>query len=181
MEHWFDALSRPTTRRTALKGAAVAVLGIGLGLPALRPSTAQAAESEPCFAPCIQASTREWDTAYAGCLQLKRAGTVNFAAAVLGAAPLVILSFLQNVAAVSCGSSAELDWHRASLACRGSECGNGAKYPGGTVPVPPKPKPKCDPIDEIACGDTCCYTFNKCCPDASAPGGYACWAADHTC
>ncbi len=68
-----------------------------------------------------------------------------------------------------------------SNACRGSECGNNSKYPGGAAPTPPKTTPKCDPKLEVVCGELCCATYNQCCPDASGPGGYKCWSSNHKC
>jgi hypothetical protein len=75
-------------------------------------------------------------------------------------------------------SSAELDFHRDSLACRGSECGDGSKYPGGAAQKPPPPK--CDPIREKVCGDICCNVITDCCLSAKT-GRYLCYAAGHNC
>jgi hypothetical protein len=82
---------------------------------------------------------------------------------------------LGTVPVGSCLSKAELTWHRAVEACRGSECGDPSKYPGGQAPKPPPPK--CDPSQEVVCGDRCCDLSAECCACSSEPSGYCCCAA----
>jgi len=178
MEHWFDALARPQDRRTALKAALVA--GGALLVPGMRAPRAWATEREPCFVPCQQAAQRAWGDAlgrcsksvsYAGMGALGLASTGN----VLGAALLGWLAIGEDAV---CRPSAELAYHRAALACRGSECGNPDKYPGGAT-KPKPPPPKCDPVEEKACGDICCNIITDCC--SSKKGGYVCYAAGYNC
>lgn len=80
----------------------------------------------------------------------------------------------------SCHSSAELAWYQATTACKGEECGNPDKYPGGAkAPPPKKPKQVCDSPDRpIVCGTDCCASFNKCCPNPKDPSGYSCYGAN---
>lgn len=178
MEHWFDSLARPHSRAAALKAGALA-LGVALAGPLLRPQLARATEQEPCFGPCVKATADRWETAVDACLTANKVNTVGTVTKVL-TDPFVgvLLGALQTTTDLACRNQAELDWRRNSLACRGSECGNGAKYPGGTVPPPPKPKPKCDPDQEKVCGDICCYVTTDCC---LKNGAYLCYAVGHNC
>jgi hypothetical protein len=178
VEHWFDALSRPQSRRTVLKGAAVA--GVALVVPGVRVPRASATEREPCFVPCEQAATDRWlkgaDNCAARTYMLVGQGTASLLYGGLALAGL--FTFAAAAGAASCMSSAELDFHRDSLACRGSECGDGSKYPGGAAQKPPPPK--CDPIREKVCGDICCNVITDCCLSAKT-GRYLCYAAGHNC
>ncbi len=177
-EHWFDTLSRPHTRRTTLKGAALAVAA-AVALPALRPRTAAAATTLPCFRDCVEEATGKWADRRDVC---KRIGEVSRASLLTWVynpvGPPLLMSILGNAQAADCYSDANATWARGMANCREPECGDRSKYPGGNAP---RVLPKCDPKEEIACGDTCCYTFNKCCPNPNAPGGYSCWAAHHVC
>jgi hypothetical protein len=178
MEHWFDALARPQSRRTVLKGAALA--GAALVVPGVRVPRASATEREPCFRPCQRAATERWNSGIDSCsfrthtLVAQYGGSLLYgqlvAAALLGYAALATEG--------SCLASAELTYHRDSLACRGSECGDGAKYPGGATQKPPPPK--CDPMREKVCGDICCNVVTDCCLSAKT-GRYVCYAAGHNC
>ena len=144
MEHWFDDLSRrPQTRRTVMKAAAVAAGA--LIVPGLRTPRARATGTEPCFVPCNEAAAKRWRNQQKSC-----GSDPTYLLAIGGAAgPLSVIAVLQLVNQLRCMSSVEVDWHRDVIACRGSECGNSEKYPGGKVP---KPKPKCDPGQEIVSG-----------------------------
>jgi hypothetical protein len=179
VEHWFDRLSRPHTRRSALQ-AALGVAAAGVAAPALRPPLAYATDREPCFQPCMQAAAVRANASHARCEQLAALAHVDILNG-SHAPDDVLVSILDAATVVSCLASAQVTLHFDVLGCRDAECGNEAKYPGGKVAPPPTAKPKCDPKEEIACGDTCCYTFNKCCPNPNAPGGYSCWAAHHVC
>jgi hypothetical protein len=178
MDHWFDALSRSHDRRTALKGAAVA--GGALLLPFLRVPTAWATEREPCFTPCQQAAKDRWNASRDMCRRGTDASLSTVAATgAMGNLPLAaLLSWLGAAETASCMNTGELAYHRAALACRGSECGNPEKYPGGAT-KPKPPPPKCDPIEEKACGDICCNVITDCC--SSKKGGYVCYAAGYNC
>jgi hypothetical protein len=179
VEHWFDALARPHSRATTLKAGALG-LGAALAGPLFRPQLARATEQEPCFGPCVKAAADRWGTALDACFTANKANTV-VTAGKLVTDPFfvgVLLAALQTTNDLGCRGAAELSWHRNSIACRGSECGNGAKYPGGTVPPPPKPAPKCDPVQEKVCGDICCYVTTDCC---LKNGAYLCYAVGHNC
>jgi hypothetical protein len=171
-EHWFDRLSRPHSRRTALKAALAA--GAALTLPASRLADAWATPTEPCFKPCQDAATAKWSTDESHCTKTMGA---NFAIVGASASQSIGLSiatvYVIQAAGFYCLADAEITWHRSLLACRGSECGNPAKYPGGQKPRPPAPK--CDPTLEIVCGDTCCHHTAECCSCKSA--GAKCCAA----
>lgn len=181
MEHWFDALSRPHSRRAALKTALA--VGVGLGLPALRPPAARATPKDPCWKPCIDAAGAQWNAAFAGCRRLGNLGGVNLVStAWLGLSPNTLLGALEVARWLSCDSSAELAWYQATTACKGEECGNPDKYPGGAeAPPPKKPTKVCNSPDRpIVCGDDCCASFNKCCPNPQDPSGYSCYGANAT-
>lgn len=177
MEHWFDRLSRPHTRATVLKAALAA--GAAAALPALRTPRAWATPTEPCFGPCNDDAAAEWhntvnDVGPSGC---KHNILKGVAVTVVG--PLGVGGILLTLWGVSdfesCMASAELKWHREVLKCRGSECGDPKKYPGGKAP---KPRPKCSPAQEIECGDICCNNIAECC---SCKSGYACCASGRQC
>lgn len=170
MEHWFDRLSRPHSRRAMLKG--VAATGAALALPWVRVPSAWATPTEPCFKPCNDAATKEWNDARAFCVRNYVAGTSFPAILSVGGSPAgsVLQLLLGGVAGEQCKSAAELAWHRDLLKCRGSECGDSAKYPGGK---PKKPVQKCVPGQEVQCGDTCCNIVDECCQCKNG-GAYMC-------
>jgi len=183
MEHWFDRLSQPQTRRTMLKAAAVGA-GAALFAPVFRPQLAWATEGDPCFIPCVNAGTVKWNAAKQACgATAQRVAGAGFVFLMTGnVGPAALLGLAANAGLTSCLSSGELTWHRDTLDCRGAECGNGTKYPGGTVPPPPNPQVPCtDPAKPIPCGKECCYSVNHCCPDAATDGGYKCWSVNHVC
>jgi hypothetical protein len=168
VEHWFDSLSRPRTRRTALKAAALA--GAGLVLPAIRVPRAAAAPTEPCFTPCNDAALAAWDATKngvrpGGCKYFVAAGAAFTLAGHVG--PGGVLAAIGGLKFGSCLDSAELTWHRALVACRNPECGDHAKYPGGRAR-------ECSYPDEIACGNICCNALGNpdCC--SSRTRGYVC-------
>lgn len=170
-EHWFDRLSRPHTRRTALKAAAVA--GVALTLPNVRLPRAWATPGEPCFQPCIDAALAKWTSTYEAC---NTSLTYRLLWASISVnVPNIVIGILESEV-VGCGSRGELTWHRDTLACRGTECGDPAKYPGGQKPRPPAPK--CDRSRETVCGDICCHIIAECC---ACKAGFACCAAGSNC
>ena len=168
MDHWFDRLAQPHTRRTTLK--ALALGGAALALPDLRVPQASATTGEPCYNPCVNAAGKAWQSELdAVCKPLFRGGILG---AVSGS---VIQTWLSVLSGWHCDSSAELTWHRAIEACRGSECGDPATYPGGQAPKPPAPK--CLAGQEVVCGDRCCDVIAECCACSSEPSGFCCCAA----
>lgn len=179
MDHWFDRLSRPYTRRTMLKAGAVA--GAALLLPASRVPKAWATSGEPCFKPCTDAAAKDFSSTRNGlCKAL--AGPQLFGSLLLGfPSPLAGAVLLQGAFKFTdCLSNAELGWHKAVEACRGSECGNPGRYPGGQAPR--NPPPKCDPVAEIVCGNICCdIVAAQCCPCSTVDGGYICCASNANC
>lgn len=171
MEHWFDTLSRPQTRRSALK-AALGIAAAGIALPGLRPELAFAADREPCFKPCLAAATRRFNTMLSGCEQLLARTKLNMLSTSVAPEDLLI-RILDTSSAVSCLASAELRFALGVAGCRSSGCGDGDTGPGGSAP----PKPTCDPKDEILCVDTCCSTTSICCPSSEIK----CWSTNHVC
>jgi hypothetical protein len=175
MDHWFDRLTQPHTRRTALKAGALA--GALLVLPARSLPKAWATGTEPCYKPCIDAAAKQWsDTRNGACKAAS--GSVFFGAlwfAMSGQLGPAVAHAFAGYGTAGCLADAELAWHRAIEQCRGSECGDPSKYPGGQAPRPPAPK--CTAGEEFACGDTCCNVVNECCPCAKVPSGYTCCAA----
>jgi hypothetical protein len=170
VEHWFDRLSRPHTRRAMLKGAVAA--GAALAVPALRSPNAWASLTEPCFKPCTDAAKKQWLSADQSCSNTHKLRSAGLLAMVGGGAPGLLIGVLGGLASAnSCFADAELSWIRDSRACRGSECGDPAKYPGGH-----KPRPKCTPVEEISCGDTCCNSVDECCQCKNG-GNYVCCSA----
>lgn len=167
--HWFDQLTEPRTRRTMLKASALA--GASLLLPKGLMSSALATPTEPCFQPCVQAAGTKFDsTRDIDCKVAFWGEVISIVNPVFGLLPALLKLGEQ----VHCMSSSELRWHRDREACRGSECGDPAKYPGG---APPRgPKPKCDPTVEIPCGDSCCNAVTECCL-CPKDGRYQCCAA----
>jgi len=170
-EHWFDRLSRPHSRGTALKAAAAAAMA--LALPNVRLPRAWATPGEPCWTPCNDAALDKWNATVNGCSNAVL-GRI-WASVATGSYPNLILATLESVI-FSCGSRGEVTWHRDVLACRGSECGDPSKYPGGRKPPPPPPK--CDPTRETVCGDICCNIVAECCP---CKGGFICCASGANC
>jgi hypothetical protein len=167
MAHWFDRLAQPHTRRTALKAGAIG--GAMLVLPLSRSPKAQATASEPCYRPCVVAASTAFSAQASNC-QVEALTSI----AVLGQFQ-IIPGFLGALASWKCRSSADLTWHEAAEACRGSECGNPAKYPYGQLPR--VPGPKCTPGEEVECGDRCCSIVAECCPCSANSSGYCCCAA----
>jgi hypothetical protein len=168
MEHWFDRLAQPHTRRTALKAGALA--GAMLVLPNSRLPKASATTGEPCFYPCVEAAKTACRAQRANCGRNIDGGLVG-----LVATASVIQGFLVPLVGWNCLSSAEITWHRAVDACQGSQCGDPGKYPGGQLPKPPPPK--CTPGFDVACGDRCCSVAAECCACSADPSGYCCCAA----
>jgi hypothetical protein len=173
MEHWFDRLARPHTRRATLKAAALA--GASLTLPLGRPLLAQASKSEPCFNFCAADAFDKWQDAKKVCKGTAAANAFATIFAPLG--PIgVVLAFVHDVEIGSCLSSAEVHWHRDIESCNAPQCGNPTKYPGGREPG--QPPPACDPQQEIVCGDRCCNIVTECC---ACKGGYVCCASGRNC
>jgi hypothetical protein len=167
MAHWFDRLAQPHTRRTTLKAGVIG--GAMLVLPLSRSPQAQATATEPCFKPCVAAAATAWTTRLNGCDRQVLISGVS-----VGTGQLVG-SFLGLLSGWHCVSGADLSWHEAVEACRGSECGDPAKYPYGQLPR--APGPKCTPGEEVECGDRCCSIVAECCPCSADSSGYCCCAA----
>lgn len=171
MEHWFDNLSRPHSRRTTLKAAVVA--GVALIVPGVRTSRAWATQNEPCYKACVVAAANQWIDEDALCFgAFTGTAFVNALLASTGIGLLGLLGTGFNFR--KCVSLAELAWRRRTLACRGSECGDTEKYPGGKAP-----KRKCDPDQEVPCGDDCCNSFKVCCHCKNGGNYICCIDAEH--
>jgi hypothetical protein len=168
MAHWFDRLAQPHTRRTTLKAAALGATAIAL--PNLRLPPARATTGEPCFQPCVNAANQAFDAQAKIC---GRQDSLNYAGSLLTASAATF--FLGSLVLWNCASSVQLSWHQAVDSCRGSNCGNRGKYPGG--PAPTQPPPKCTPGYDVVCGDRCCNVVAECCACSADPSGYCCCAA----
>lgn len=142
-EHWFDRLSRPHSRRTVLKAAAVA--GAALVLPNVRVPRASAAQRPPCFATCRQLAFDAWRKNRDDC---KNTGFLKGA--------VLVLFFQEDL--MDCIARGGATWHRDMLDCEEPECGDPGKYPGGN-----KPRTVCTPNEEFQCGDICCNVVTDCC------------------
>lgn len=177
MDHWFDRLAQPHSRRTMLKAGALA--GAALILPAVRIPKAWATAGEPCYQPCAAAASAEFSktknqTCKGGAAPVLVSALVGF-----GTPTSVLLAYRGLNDFLNCLSNAELNWHQAVESCRGSECGDPAKYPGGQAPR--KPPPKCTPGSEVVCGSICCDITAQCCPCSTVEGGYICCAGNANC
>lgn len=172
-DHWFDDLSQTHTRPAVLKAAALA--GVAMLVPWLRVPTAAATPTDPCFTPCMNAAGSAFSATKNGAC--KAIGTLHlvdmYAMALVPSLAFWLTSQGQPYA--DCLARAELAWHRDSLECRGSDCGDSSKYPGG---VPKRPPQKCTPGEEFQCGDICCYVTTDCC---SKNGQFSCYATGHNC
>jgi hypothetical protein len=176
MEHWFDRLAAPQTRRTTLKAAAVAAAG--LVLPLSRVPRARATQSEACAKECVAAAQKSWDTAADACYAGgSRDGYKTFALLVYGQVPAAFIDgYLGAQRKVSCLAEAELKGRREGDRCNGPECGDPSKYPGGNPIGRP---PGCDD-GYILCGERCCNTANAYCqgcngvPTCCVAGGNCC-------
>ncbi len=157
-----------------LKAGAVA--GAALILPAGRIPMAWALTSDPCFKPCTTAAAKAFASTRNGTCKLMAAPFFAGLLA-LGTPESTILLFRGANDFNNCLGNAELDWHRAVEACRGSECGNPATYPGGQAPR--KPQPKCP--GAVPCGNDCCDIVAQCCPCSTVESGYICCASNANC
>jgi hypothetical protein len=162
-EHWFDRLSRPYSRRRALKVALAG--GVALALPNLRLPRASAATRPPCFATCRDLAIEDWRIAGDACNQT---GFLKGA--------MLYLFYRETV--LDCYARNQVAFRRDWLACYQPECGDPGKYPGGN-----KPRTVCTPNEETQCGDICCNVVTDCCLNkrtgeyqccARIPGGVAC-------
>src|SRR5450755_3749815 len=104
MEHWFDRLAQPHTRRTALKAGALA--GAMLVLPNSRLPQASATTAEPCFQVCAAAAATAYNAQNANCIRLFFQSS---AGAIL---TFSVLPWLGDLLGWDCQSSNELNWHR---------------------------------------------------------------------
>jgi hypothetical protein len=152
MEHWFDGLARPHTRRTGLKAAVAA--GASLLLPVGLPSSASAKRKEACYGPCLQLAQAQQEQDDQACAQ--RFGTASWAESV----PVIggTLASLRHERWTGCNALASVRWHEEIIRCRFQPaCGDPARYPGGQAPtsVPQPPIGGCDP-GSVLCGDYCC-------------------------
>jgi hypothetical protein len=177
VDHWFDRLSQPHTRRTMLKAGAVA--GVALVLPAGRIPKAWATTGEPCFKPCTDAAAKDFRATRSGTCDPIGGGSLLVGAIGLGSIPGFASQVVNYMNWLNCLGNTELNFHRAVESCRGSECGDPAKYPGGQTPR--KPPPKCTAGSEVVCGDICCDIISQCCPCSTVEGGYICCAGNANC
>lgn len=161
MEHWFDRLSQPHTRRATVKAAALA--GAALVLPVGRLPLAWATKAEPCYADCYQAAVTKWKSDNAECARARNQGQVrsNYVSLLLGSDAGSTLRSLTSARAISCDAFANVAWHQAAFNCKQPECGDPGLYPGGNAPGPAPGQ--CDPTQEIPCGDGCCNNIAECC------------------
>ncbi len=178
MEHWFDHLAEPHTRRTSLKAAALA--GAALVLPVGRLSSAWAAHPYPCTFSCIEEATAQWRQAGDTC---DRATGVRlggaYIATLAGALPGAVLAVVALGRGLSCLSTAELAYHRDVHLCFDPECSDPAKYPGGNPPAIVCKDPgyvPCGPSPQDCCNSAnaecqqcpgklvCCRKGSNCCP-----------------
>lgn len=176
VEHWFDTLSRPHSRRTTLRVAAVA--GAALMFPALRTPRAAALDTaEPCLEPCMNAAARRWDATKNGICKV-RGGVPSFSGLFQFPSPTPMLIFLLgSIEGANCFSSAEVRWHRDTRACD-QECGSSGNSPGGADE--PKPKPEvCDPAQQIKCGEGCCNNLYVCCQCKNGGKFICCTDSEH--
>jgi hypothetical protein len=161
MDHWFDQLARPHTRRTTLKAAALA--GAALVVPIGRLPAASAAQTEACYKTCRDIAYSQWETDFDACRRQSHRGTANtYLAMLTGAGPGFLLGALNIGQTLSCGSSAELTWHRNNESCLQPQCGDSGKYPGGNAPG----NNLCTRYGPgyVACGEECCDSSNaECC------------------
>ena len=173
-EHWFDALSRPHTRRTALKAALAG--GLALTLPQLRATGARAAGNEPCYLPCIDAAKQQFANTYRDACGFAKESqqTAGVFGVIFGqpyvAAGTLYASFITKVA---CEAAAELTYRRDMANCTASQCGDPQHYPGGAKSAPAQAECKF-PVEEKPCGpDFCCETAKSDCVHCSN-GEYRC-------
>ena len=158
MDHWFDTLARPHTRRTAVRSA---VLAAGaLLLPVGRLPSASANSDEPCYHACQQLANAVQDQADQQCA--KRYGVRSFAESV----PLLggTLTSLRNERWTGCNAVASCQFYQDSINCSfRPDCGDPSRYPGGQLPTPvPTPPPGgCDPGEVLCGGVVCCNPANK--------------------
>lgn len=169
MAHWFDALARPHTRRTALKAAGFA--GAALLLPLRAPQTAGALTAEPCYRPCMDLAQAAQNQA--GELCDKHYGIKGFGES----APLVggLLTSLRNDRWIYCKALANTRAHTAKYHCASDEeCGDPSRYPFGGAPTPvPVSNPACGEGKFVDCGDQpCCNLAYASCVGCS--GGPVC-------
>jgi hypothetical protein len=172
MEHWFDRLAKAHPRRTTLKAAALAAGA--LVAPGVRLPRAWATTNEPCFKPCAAAASAAFAKDRNTCDRIVGAGYLGFA---LGPVPGVVMALVGQNNALQCSAASELNWYKATNACRGSECGNPAKYPGGATSPPPPPPSGCVESGGLICGDKCCNATGdpECCRCPKS-GEYQCCA-----
>lgn len=168
MEHWFDRLSQPHTRRATIKAGVLA--GAALVLPVGRLSSAAAAA--PCFNACQQESVSQWQTDLDACAQaFDRGQAIAYANLFGGLGPAAVLSGLSSWKAVNCSAKAQTNWHMNSLSCSEPQCGNPQKYPGGN---PPGQVPVCTDPGYVPCGPSardCCGPpdLAECCSCKKGP------------
>jgi hypothetical protein len=165
MEHWFDRLTHPHTRRTMVKSSALA--GAALLLPGIRPSAVRASTSEPCFKTCRQIAKTDWKANEDACIRdhkLKQ-GRV-YLSLLIGGGPAVLTAFIVANEGLSCLNGSDMAFVSEMQQCRQPQCGDPGKYPGGNAPVAICRDPgwvPCGP-DPIGCCDSsnaeCCQCSN---------------------
>jgi len=178
MEHWFDRLTQPHTRRTTLRAAAIG--GAALFLPLGRFSLARAFKAEPCYNFCTDEAHAQWTADVEACGAAfspnKTPGYVRFVTGLAPGASTVFQS-LQRARWIGCLAKADTTWHGTFLGC-GSlpDCGDPTKYPGGNPPATLPGKANCDPTQEVPCGPGCCAAVGAQCCTCASSGEFKCCA-----
>jgi hypothetical protein len=158
-QHWFDRLAVRTTRRGALKVAALA--GAGLALPLSRAETAKAADPHACQQGCNWAAHQRYSSNTNRC-DVATGLTSGGASGLFGFTPG--LSFLIIPAAI-----------RAALAA-GDRCYDTALVSEKAAMFDCL-QPNCPGFDPKAAGgpcETCTSDVGSCCPDPLVVQGYSC-------
>jgi hypothetical protein len=161
MDHWFDRLSQPHTRRVTIKAAALA--GAATLFPLGRLQVAAANQQEPCYKPCLDIARQQWKDDNKACDKRWRLGQFGaYVSLIGGLGPGALLSLITSGRGLSCTSTSELAWHQAVAECLKPQCGDPGLYPGGNAPVA-----ICRDKGYVPCGpdpiDCCDSTNAECC------------------
>lgn len=179
MEHWFDRLAEPHTRRATLKGAAIG--GAALLIPYGRATPALAVEQ--CTDPCRANSLIAWDKAYQACdsatgQTFRGIKPIFDKGSAAGVAEGYLRRFLEGQRKARCYASAELEGLRQVEKCQLPQCGDPGRYPGG-VPIGKPPASGCTDPGYYLCGGECCDpAYSHCGGCVGAP---VCCALGKTC
>lgn len=178
MDHWFDRLAQPHTRRTTLKATLLA--GAALVLPLGRVPPAEAFAPEPCFKACLDEVKVTHDSAYQRCNHAGHVGAARgYVSLLSGLGPAAVIGLVTVSRALGCLADADVAAEQAFRECRQPQCGDPGKFPGGN---PPGNLPKCTPELEIQCGDICCNaTGHPDCCQCPKTGMFMCCASGKNC